>query len=122
MRILLVEDEIKVATQLAKGLREEHLVVDVAHDGLEGEFLARTNAYDLLILDRMLPGKEGADLCRDLRRDGLQVPILLLTARDAVSDRVEGLDAGADDYLAKPFAFEELLARIRALTRRHSER
>src|SRR5688500_433107 len=103
---------------LAKGLREEAYAVDVAGDGERALELAYLNDYDLIILDVMLPGKDGFDVCRDLRTAGSAVPVMMLTARDAVEDRVEGLDSGADDYLLKPFEFEELLARVRALLRR----
>lgn len=118
MRILVVEDDKKVASFLEQGLREDGYSVDVAYDGTEGETLAHVNDYDLLILDVMLPGKNGVDIVRGLRRKNTPVPILLLTARDAAEDVVRGLDAGADDYLTKPFRFEVLLARVRALIRR----
>lgn len=118
MRILLVEDESNAAKMLAKGLREETYAVDVAGDGEFALEQAFTNDYDLIILDVMLPSKNGFEVCRELRKSGTETPILMLTARDAVEDRIEGLDAGADDYLAKPFDFDELLARVRALLRR----
>ncbi len=118
MRILLVEDEPDAARLLAKGLREESYAVDAAGDGEHALELAFVNDYDLVILDVMLPGRDGFDVCRELRAGGSAVPILMLTARDAVEDRVAGLDTGADDYLSKPFDFEELLARVRALLRR----
>ncbi len=118
MRILLVEDDRKAARLLARGLQEEGFVVDVVHSAEEGEDESFSMDYDLFVLDWMLPGKEGIVLCRDLRARGVQTPILMLTARDATSDRVAGLNTGADDYLTKPFEFEELLARIRALLRR----
>ena len=118
MRILLVEDEARVAGFLAKGLREQTYAVDVATDGVEGLHLGSENDYDLVILDVMLPHKDGHAVCRELRRRGRLSPILMLTARGAVDDRVAGLDAGADDYLTKPFDFKELLARVRALLRR----
>lgn len=118
MRILLVEDDRKAARILATGLEEEGFVVDVAASGEEGEDLAGVNDYDLIVLDWLLPGMPGIEVCRRLRRRRLETPILMLTARDAVDDRVAGLDAGADDYLTKPFAFAELLARVRALLRR----
>lgn len=118
MRILVVEDDKKVASFLEKGLREEGYAVDVAHDGPSGLTRARVYEYDLLILDVMLPGMTGVEIIRDLRAKEVAVPALMLTARDAQEDVVLGLDAGADDYLAKPFGFDELLARIRALLRR----
>ncbi len=118
MRILLVEDEPSAATMLAKGLREETYAVDIAADGEMAQAQAFVNDYDLIILDVVLPGKDGFQICRELRASGLTVPVLMLTARDAVEDRIEGLDSGADDYLPKPFDFDELLARVRALLRR----
>ncbi len=118
MRILLVEDDRKAATLLTRGLQEEGFVVDVASTGEDGEEKATVNEYDLLVLDWLLPGKDGLAVCRALRDSGNSIPILMLTARDAVTDRVSGLRTGADDYLTKPFAFDELLARIRALLRR----
>jgi DNA-binding response OmpR family regulator len=118
VRILLVEDELDAARMLAKGLREQTYAVDVAADGDAGAYQASVNDYDLIILDCMLPRKSGYAVCREIRAAGSSVPILMLTARDAVQDRVAGLDAGADDYLIKPFAFRELLARMRALLRR----
>jgi two-component system OmpR family response regulator len=118
VRILLVEDDPKAARFVRQGLEEEGHVVDVASDGNEGARFAHTNAYDLFILDVQLPGMTGLELARDLRRSGIEPPILMLTARDSTHDVVHGLDAGADDYLTKPFAFDELLARVRALTRR----
>jgi len=118
MRILLVEDEPGAARMLAKGLREQTYAVDVAADGEAALYQASVNDYDLVILDVMLPLKDGFEVCRELRAEGLTIPILMLTARDAVQDRIEGLDTGADDYLTKPFDFHELLARLRALLRR----
>lgn len=122
MRILLVEDEKRIANFIKRGLKEEHYVVDVAYDGKEGEFLADINEYDLIILDVMLPEKNGISLCRDLRKKKNFTPILMLTARDSINDKVQGLDSGADDYLTKPFAFEEFLARVRALTRKQGKK
>jgi len=118
VRILLVEDEARVAGFIARGLREQAYAVDRAMDGEEAVYLASVNEYDLIVLDVMLPKKDGYTVCRELRAAGLRAPILMLTARDAVDDRVAGLDAGADDYLVKPFDFKELLARMRALLRR----
>jgi len=118
MRILVVEDESAIAQFISQGLREADYVVDVARTGLEGLDYARSAEYDLLILDVMLPGVDGLTLLKELRRKGFTTPTLLLTARDAIDDRVAGLDSGADDYLTKPFAFPELLARARALLRR----
>ncbi|WP_461568765.1 response regulator transcription factor [Thermincola ferriacetica] len=121
MRLLLVEDEKRLADALAYILKKNNYGIDVAYDGITGQEMAETDIYDLIILDRMLPEKEGVLVLRHLRSIGIKTPVLLLTARDAVEDRVEGLDAGADDYLVKPFATEELLARIRALARRRSD-
>jgi len=118
VRILLVEDEPRAARMLAKGLREHTYAVDVAADGEAALHQLGVNDYDLLILDIMLPGKDGFETCRELRAQGLTVPVLMLTARDAVKDRITGLDTGADDYLTKPFDFYEFLARVRALMRR----
>ncbi len=118
MRILVIEDDRKVAGFLEKGLREEGYSVDVAFDGDEGETNAYVYDYDALVVDVMLPGKNGYEIVRGLRKEGRSVPILLLTARDSTEDVVRGLDAGADDYLTKPFSLDELLARVRALARR----
>lgn len=118
MRILIAEDDKKVAAFLKKGLREEHYAVDVCHDGDEALFQARVNEYDLVILDVMLPKKDGFEVCRAMRSHSVLAPILMLTAKDQLEDKVRGLNEGADDYLTKPFAFDELLARIRALLRR----
>jgi len=118
---LLVEDEPRIAGFIAKGLRERAYAVDVARDGEEALYYAGVNEYDLVILDVMLPIKNGYVVCRELRGSGFRSPILMLTARDAVDDRVAGLDSGADDYLTKPFDFKELLARLRALSRRSTE-
>ena len=118
MRILVIEDDRKIASFLQRGLREEGYAVDVAHDGIEGATNAHVYDYDLLIVDIMLPGRNGYEIVRELRRTGKPVPILMLTARDSTKDVVMGLDAGADDYMTKPFSLEELLARSRALLRR----
>jgi two-component system copper resistance phosphate regulon response regulator CusR len=118
MKILVVEDEKKAASYLRKGLAENGFVVDVAVDGEDGLHLAQTGGHDLLILDVMLPGRDGWSIVSELRRAGRQTPVLLLTAKDSVEDRVKGLELGADDYLVKPFAFSELLARVRSILRR----
>lgn len=119
MRILVVEDEHKIAGALKRGLEQESYAVDVAYDGEEGLSSALTDEYDIIVLDRMLPGLlDGSDICKEVRANGIRTPIIMLTAKDKIGDRVEGLNAGADDYLVKPFAFEELLARLRALLRR----
>src|SRR5438270_10135507 len=122
MRILIIEDEIKTAGFLAKGLREAGFVVDVARDGQTGLKFARTAGCDLLIVDNMLPKKDGCEVVRELRQAGIQTPVIFLTARDTVEDRVKGLEIGGDDYLVKPFAFSELLARVRSLLRRSPAR
>ena len=122
MRILLVEDDTAIARSLKEGLEDEAYVVDVANDGSEGYRTAVADDYDVIILDIMLPGMNGYEVCRALRNDGNKTPILMLTARDTERDIVEGLDTGADDYLAKPFSFDVLLARIRALLRRPNEK
>lgn len=118
MRVLLVEDELPIADFIARGLTENGYSVDVAHDGEEAVQWPSVADFDIIILDVMLPVRDGIDVCRTLRGQGVRTPVLMLTARDAVEDRVLGLDSGADDYLVKPFAFVELLARIRALSRR----
>ena len=118
MRILVVEDEKRLASFIKKGLEEQTYSVDVAYDGKEGEYLALTNDYDILILDILLPKQDGWQTCENIRNAGLDLPIIMLTALDEVSDRVKGLDYGADDYIVKPFEFEELLARVRAHLRR----
>lgn len=118
-KILVVEDEPKVAGALKEGLETEGYEIVLAHTGEEGFFHASSNAFDLIILDIMLPGRDGVEILQTLRRQGMKLPVLLLTAKDAIEDRVLGLDAGADDYLVKPFAFPELGARIRALLRRN---
>lgn len=122
MRILLVEDDVAIAQSLKEGLEDEAYAVDVVHDGDEGYRTATADDYDVIILDVMLPEMNGYEVCRVLRKDGNQTPILMLTARDAERDIVEGLDMGADDYLAKPFSFEVLLARLRALLRRPNKK
>jgi two-component system, OmpR family, response regulator len=118
MRVLVVEDEVKMAALLRRGLSEEGLTVDVAGEGERALLMAGASEYDAVVLDVMLPGIDGFETCRRLRREGIWAPVLMLTARGALDDRVAGLDGGADDYLVKPFAFAELLARIRALVRR----
>ena len=122
MRVLLIEDDVTIARLLKEGLEDESYAVDVANDGSEGYRTAAADDYDVIILDIMLPGMNGYEVCRALRNDGNKTPILMLTARDAERDIVEGLDTGADDYLAKPFSFDVLLARIRALLRRPNEK
>jgi len=118
MRILIIEDEKKVAAFVKRGLEQESYAVDVCNDGIEGQHYAEINNYDAIILDIMLPKKSGLDVLKDIKAAGVKAPVLLLTARDTIDDRVKGLNLGADDYLTKPFAFEELLARIRVLLRR----
>ncbi len=121
MKILLVEDEHKIANSIKQGLEQEHFIVDVAYDGTTGYDLASVEHFDLIILDRLLPGMDGMVICQKLREEENHTPILMLTAKAQLMDRVGGLNAGADDYLTKPFAFEELLARIKALARRPRE-
>lgn len=121
MRILLIEDDKKIVSALTKGLKEESFAVDVAHDGLKGEEFARSNDYDIIILDIMLPKQDGWKTCENLRKDKIPVPILMLTALGDVEDKIKGLNTGADDFLVKPFHFGELLARIRSLVRRNSK-
>ena len=121
MRVLLVEDDVRIARFVAKGLREQSYAVDVAASGDDALYQAEINSYDLFILDVMIPGVDGFAVCRKIRESGIRAPILMLTARDAVDDRITGLDHGADDYLTKPFEFGELLARLRALLRRSTE-
>jgi two-component system OmpR family response regulator len=118
MRALIVEDELKLASLIRRGLLEEGYAVDVVGDGREALVRAAATEYDVIVLDVMLPGTDGFEVCRQLRAEGIWFPVLMLTARDAVKDRVTGLDTGADDYLTKPFSFAELLARLRALARR----
>ncbi len=120
MKVLVVEDEQKVANFLQKGLKEEQFVVDVAYDGLEGEAMALENEYDLILLDVMLPGKDGVAILETLRARKIEIPVIMLTAKDMVVDKLKGFEAGCDDYIPKPFSFEELLARVRAVLRRHS--
>src|SRR5271163_4745364 len=121
MRLLLVEDDARIARFVAKGLREQAYAVDVATNGDDALYQAAINTYDLIVLDVMIPGRDGFAVCRELRAAGQKIPILMLTAKDAVEDRIAGLDFGADDYLTKPFEFRELLARLRALLRRSTE-
>jgi heavy metal response regulator len=121
MRVLLVEDDVRIANFVSKGLRENSYAVDVANDGEEGLYQTSVNDYDLIILDVMLPKINGFEVCRRLRGNSIVTPVLMLTARDAIEDKINGLDFGADDYLTKPFEFRELLARLRALLRRKSE-
>ncbi len=121
MRVLIVEDEKKMASFIERGLKEEGYAVDVAYDGEQGWEYANVNEYDAMILDWNLPKMEGVVLCKKIRETGKQTPVLMLTVRDSVEDKIKGLDQGADDYLTKPFAFDELLARLRALLRRPSE-
>jgi two-component system copper resistance phosphate regulon response regulator CusR len=120
VRILVIEDEQKLGRALREGLQAEEYAVALAHTGEEGFYLVETESFDLVILDVMLPGRSGIEILSAMRKHGLKTPVLMLTARDAIEDRVRGLDTGADDYLVKPFAFPELLARIRALSRRGS--
>ncbi len=120
MRVLVVEDEKRIADFIARGLKEEHYAVDVAYDGEEGLYLAEINPYDVMIFDIMLPKHDGITMCRKLRAKKINTPILMLTARASVKDKVSGLNSGADDYLTKPFSFEELLARLKGLLRRQS--
>lgn len=118
MKLLIVEDDPRIAETLSAGLSEEKFMVEVAEDGERGEYLAAVNHYDAVILDLLLPRRGGMEVCRELRAQGINTPILMLTAMDSTSDKIAGLNCGADDYLTKPFVFEELLARLRALMRR----
>lgn len=118
MKILIIEDTPKMASAMQAGLQSHGFIVDVSHTGIEGEEMAMTEPYDAVILDLMLPDRDGVEVCRNLRRRGQNVPVLMLTALSATEEKVEGFDAGADDYLTKPFDFDELLARVRALLRR----
>ena len=122
MRVLVIEDEEKIANLIKRGLQANKFVVDIAADGEEGLFKADINPYDAIVLDLMLPKMDGMSVCRKLRKSGNNTPILMLTARDAVKDRITGLDSGADDYLSKPFSFEELIARVKALLRRQRDK
>jgi len=118
MKILVVEDEHLIATSIKKGLEQEHYTVDISFDGTDGYDLASTGDYDVILLDLMLPGMDGLSICQKLRGENNHTPILMLTAKNQIEDKIKGLNSGADDYLTKPFAFEELLARVRALGRR----
>jgi two-component system, OmpR family, response regulator len=118
MRVLIVEDDVKMAGLMRRGFREEAIAADIAERGEDAVWMAASTEYDAIVLDVMLPGYDGFETCRRMRTDGIWAPVLMLTARDAVEDRVRGLDQGADDYLVKPFSFAELLARLRALVRR----
>ncbi len=121
MRILIIEDERKVASFIKKGLEEEYFAADVAYDGKEGLRLVTSEEYDVIIMDVMLPYMDGFSLVKEIRKQNILTPVLMLTVKDSIKDKVEGLDAGADDYLTKPFAFEELIARLRALLRRNEK-
>lgn len=121
MKILIIEDEHKIANALKTGFKQEHYNAEVCYDGEEGLSAALNDEYDVIVLDRMLPSMDGIEICKSIRAKGDQTPILMLTAKDQIKDRVGGLNAGADDYLVKPFSFEELLARVRALHRRPQE-
>lgn len=118
MKVLIIEDEHKIASSIKKGLEQEHYAVDLAFDGETGFDLASSEEYDAILLDIMLPNKDGLTVCKDLRNQGIHTPIIMLTAKGQIADKIAGLDSGADDYLPKPFSFEELLARLRALVRR----
>lgn len=118
MRVLVVEDEHKIAQAIKKGLEQEKYAVDVVYDGVAGYDLAMTEEYDLIILDLMLPGMDGLTICRKIRKENIHIPVIMLTAKGMLDVKVEGLDSGADDYMTKPFAFAELLARVRSITRR----
>ncbi|NLD48244.1 MAG: response regulator transcription factor [Clostridiaceae bacterium] len=121
MRILLVEDEVHLSEALVYTLKKNNYIVDAVNDGIEGLQMAETRIYNVIILDRMLPGKDGLEVLMELRRQGIATPVLILTAKDSVKNRIEGLDSGADDYMTKPFSKDELLARVRALGRRQTE-
>jgi two-component system copper resistance phosphate regulon response regulator CusR len=120
-KILVIEDEVKTAQSIRQGLEEHQFHVDIAYDGIMGKRMALRNKYDMIITDIIMPGKNGIDLCRELRKENLQAPILMLTALGTIADKLEGFDSGADDYLAKPFEFKELLARIKALLKRNPQ-
>lgn len=120
MKVLIIEDDLDISSGLSTALKREGYYPEVAHNGLEGEELALMNSYGIILLDLMLPGKSGVEICKSIRQAGIKTPVLMLTARDQVEDRVSGLDTGADDYLVKPFALPELLARMRALGRREA--
>ncbi|NMC36666.1 response regulator transcription factor [Candidatus Beckwithbacteria bacterium] len=120
MKILIIEDDERIAHVMQRGLKEEGFTVDVSHNGEDGEYMAIENPYDAVILDLNLPDKDGLEICRKIRQSKLQTPVVMLTARTSIDDRVKGLNMGADDYVTKPFAFSELLARIRALIRRNA--
>lgn len=117
MKILIVEDDVKIANFLKQGLEEENFFVDLCHDGEDGEYVAEVNSYDLIILDLMLPFKSGEEICKSLREKDIETPIIMLTAKDTIADKVDGLTLGANDYVTKPFSFEELLARVRVQLR-----
>jgi DNA-binding response OmpR family regulator len=121
MKILIIEDDTRIAQVMQRGLKEESFTVDITHNGEEGEYMAIENPYDAIILDLNLPDKDGMQICRHIRKNKTNTPIIMVTARTTIEDRVKGLNQGADDYLTKPFAFSELLARIRSLIRRNSQ-
>ncbi len=121
MKILLIEDEHKIANAIKIGLQQENFIVDVCYDGTTGFDMSSEDGYDVIILDRLLPGMDGVEICKRIRKNNNHIPILMLTAKGQIADRVEGLNSGADDYLTKPFSFEELLARVKALSRRPQE-
>lgn len=121
MKILIIEDEKSLANALAHILKKQNYSVDISYDGIDGQYQAETGLYDIVILDRMLPGRDGMEILKNLRDGSIHTPVLMLTAKDSIQNCVEGLDAGADDYLIKPFSKEELLARLRALSRRHAD-
>lgn len=121
MKVLIIEDEQKIADSIKRGLEQERFTADVAYDGTSGYDMAASNGYDTIILDLMLPGMTGIEICKDLRDEGIETPILMLTAKGELDDKIEGFRVGSDDYLVKPFAFAELIARVRALTKRRKE-